>query len=81
MTAQRKWQISNVEKGLCRFCKTPRVNKSFCEKHRVSTNSYKRKRRVNLLNKKSNWKLNMPKKEALKKKLVSYTRLKELGLL
>lgn len=72
MSKQRIWQIKNKEKGLCTQCTSPAVNKSFCEKHRITFNLYLKRRRQ----KKTG---NSPK--TLIGHIKSYTTLKERGLI
>jgi hypothetical protein len=42
--AVRKWQLNNLAKGLCRFCKRERVNSQLCEYHREKRKQLRRKK-------------------------------------
>ncbi len=43
MTRQQKDQIRHMEMGLCAICSTPRVNATFCDRHRKLFNERQRR--------------------------------------
>ena len=44
---QIRYQLRKLKAGLCRSCTKPRVNSTFCEKHRLKANRLANKRAKN----------------------------------
>lgn len=87
MSPQRKWQIENIKKGLCKSCTEPRINAQYCDKHRKSYNLSKslskRKKKLGLALR-PNYNPNPRYKDIYNNpvgKIRSYTTLKERGLI